>query len=382
MKIIKILLLSTMFHTLCSYAAMKPMDEATLSETYGQAIFEVTDQQVSQADGSALSLLRLTMGARIEINANVEEISLGRYWRPEGTNCSGGPDNNKICYNNVVPVDYNDNIDWACTAKPCGSVGLDANSYKSSSLTHTTGGASFFEYPGGYQPDSGVDVKLRDVTMGQIRNENGVYEMLPFVQENPYFEFAFDESSGVRKLVGFRMGAEDAFGYQGNIIDVISGFIRPTITADTGFLGQVKLEAFLGGVRTIGWLDANNLTIFDVSGLASLLITDPQSLVNMSKEAQLFPVQSNYLEHTGAFFFSVGTRSIQWSSVGGFSPEVTEPGFWLNMGGDGGLIANTRAGDHPNNYFPGHPKYDLYSGSENYGNVNNLPKWSQTYRNH
>lgn len=140
MKIIKILLLSTMFHTLCSYAAMKPMDEATLSETYGQAIFEVTDQQVSQADGSALSLLRLTMGARIEINANVEEISLGRYWRPEGTNCSGGPDNNKICYNNVVPVDYNDNIDWACTAKPCGSVGLDANSYKSSSLTHTTGG--------------------------------------------------------------------------------------------------------------------------------------------------------------------------------------------------------------------------------------------------
>ncbi|WP_430459639.1 hypothetical protein ACQUQU_10525 [Thalassolituus sp. LLYu03] len=365
--------------------AMKMMDEAALSDTYGQAIFEVNDQSVTQADGSSLDMLRLTIGARIEINANIDELSLGRYWRPEGTNCTGGAGGDKICYNNVVPVSYNDNINWACTAKPCGSVGLAESNYKSSALTHETAGLSFFDYPGGFQPDGGVDIKLRDLTMGQIRDKgNGVYEMLPFVQENPYFEFAFDESSGVRKLVGFRLGAEESFGYQGNIIDVVSGFIRPSIVAEPKLggvipVGEIKLDAFLGGVRTIGWLDANNLNLYSVSGLASILVTDPDSLVNESKEAQLFPVQSNYIEHSKAFFFSVGTRSIQWSSVQGFSPEVTQPGFWINLGGDDSLKATTQQGQHPNNYFPSHPKFQLYGGNTNYGNVNTLPSWSQTY---
>lgn len=388
MKTIRMII--TAASALFSYhlAAMQAMDDNSLSDTYGQAIFEVNDQTVSQDDGSSLDMLRLTIGARIEINANIDEISLGRYWRPEGTNCTGGAGGDKVCYNNIVPVSYDDNIKWACTANPCGSVGLDAASYESSALTHDTGGAkSFFDesvFPGGFQPDSGVDIKLRDLTMGQIRDKgNGVYEMLPFVQENPYFEFAFDESSGVRKLVGFRLGAEDSFGYQGNIIDVISGFIRPSITADVKLwgldLGQIKLEAFLGGVRTIGWLDAKTLDLTSVSGAASLLVSDPQSLVGQSPAAQLFPVQSNYLEHTNAFFFSVGSRSIQWSAVQGFSPEVTSPGFWINMGGDGGLLAQTQLGQHPNNYFPSHPKFQLYGGNTNYGDVSTLPSWSQTY---
>ena len=392
MKIIKIITLGGLLLSAGMASAMKAMDEAALSETYGQAIFEVTDQGVSQADGSTLEMLRLTIGARVELNANIEEISLGRYWRPEGTNCTGGSGGDKVCYNNVVPVTYDDNIQWACTANPCGSVGLAESNYESSLLTHDTGGAkSFFDesvFPGGWQPDSGVDIKLRDVTMGQtIDRGNGVYELLPFVQENPYLEFAFDESSGVRKLVGFRLGAEESFGYQGNIIDVISGFIRPTITANVELpiggisipLGTLKLEAFLGGVRTIGWLDAKTLDVTSVDGAASLLISDPQSVVDESPTAQLFPVQSNYLEHTNAFFFSVGTRSIQWSSVQGFSPEVTQPGFWINMGGDGGLIANTQQGQHPNNYFPNHPKFQEYGGNTNYGDPSLLPSWSQTY---
>ena len=65
----------------------------------------------------------------------------------------------------------------------------------------------------------------------------------------------------------------------------------------------------------------------------------------------------------------------------GFSPDVTSPGFWLNMGGDGGLIAKTQEGAHPDNYFPGHPKNGLYGSNPNYGNIANLPSWSQTYNN-
>lgn len=386
--------LLTLLSTHSIALGLTPLSEEEMAATYGQAIFEITDQLVAQPNGADLNLLRLTMGARIEINANIEELSMGRYWRPEGTNCTGGPGGDKVCYNNNPPASYTDNINWACTAKPCGSVGLGDDNYKSSALTHNTGGEkSFFDesaFPGGFQPDGGVDIKLRDLTLGQVRDRgNGVFEMLPFVQENPYFEFAFDESSGVRKLVGFRMGAENASGYQGNIIDVISGFIRPTITADVRFnflginlnLGRIELEAFLGGVRTIGWLDTATLDLINVTGAAGLLVSNPDALLEQSPHGQLFPVQSNFLDNTNAFFFSVGTRSIQWSEIAGFSPEVTNPGFWINLGGDGGLVARTQEGQHPNNYFPGHPKFALYGRNTNFGNSATLPKWSQTYNN-
>jgi hypothetical protein len=356
------------------------MDDGELSATSGQAIYEVKEQLVAQPEGKALRMLRLTIGARQEINANVEELALGRYWRPEGTNCTGGSEGNKVCYNNIIPVDYNDNINWACTAKPCGSVGL-GHGYASSALSHGFE-KSFFEFEGGYQPDSGIDVKLRHVSMGQVVNG----QLLPFVQENPYLEFAFADN----KLVGFRAGAEETWGYLGNIIDVMSGYIRPDIEVDATLLGmnvgKIKLSAFLGGVRTIGWLDTKTLTLKSTGGLTGLVVSSPDALVNQSKEAQLFPVQANYFDHTKAFFFSVGTRSIQWSPVQGFSAEVTSPGFWINMGGDGGLIATTQNNNHPNNYFPGHSYGGIYSGKTNYGVPNGatgaggLPTWSETYQ--
>ena len=386
-----------MLFTLCasySFAALEPMTEATMSGTYGQAIFEVRDQAVEQADGSSLNMLRLTMGAHVEINANIEELSLGRYWRPEGTNCTGGAGGDKVCYNNIVPESYNDNIDWACTAKPCGSIGLDSANYLSSDLTHDIGEESFFNesiFPAGFEPDSGVDVKLRHLTMGQVRDDDGdgVFELIPLVQENPYFEFAFDESSGARKLVGFRLGFEDSFGYQGNAIDVISGFVRPSITVDAKLfgainVGQIFLETQLGGVRTIGWIDANTTFLKGTTGLTGLLIGSEEDLEGQSPHAQLYPVQSNYLNHSPAFFFSAGTRSITWSEVGGFTPAASQPGFWLNLGGDGALVAETQKGSHPVNYYPGHSYGNAYytAGSaakiQNYNNAQ--PSWSETYQ--
>ncbi len=363
-----------------STLALVAMDEQQLSDTHGQALYEVTDTLVPQPEGGDLRMLRLTMGARVELNANIEEIALGRYWRPEGTNCTGGSGGDKVCYNNIVPVDYNDNINWACTGNPCGSVGLDPSNYLSSSLSHGFE-KSFFDFEGGYQPDSGVDVKLRHVTMGRL--VNNVLE--PLIQENPYLEFAFDAN----RLVGFRLGFEETWGYQGNIIDVMTGYIRPEITVNATLLGlnvgTIKLSAFLGGVRTIGWLDTKTLTLKSTGGLTGLVVSSPDALVSNSGHAQLFPVQANYLDHTKAFFFSMGTRSIQWSPVQGFSPEVTSPGFWLNMGGDGALIATTQNNDHPNNYFPGHSYGGVYSGKTNFGvppgaaEGATLPKWSETY---
>lgn len=412
MKIIMMLL--TLVFSLNVQAKLKPMSEDAMSDTYGQAIFEIKHEQNVAQGGSRndLEMLKITIGARIEINANVAELSIGRYWRPEGTHCTGGAGGNKICFNGTPATitnnnpnpdgsDYYGNLSWACTANPCGSVGFQDSEYVSSTLTHAgtaLNGLSpkqFFDFPGGFEPDNGVDIKLRDVTMGQIRDiGGGKYEMTPFVQENPYFEFAFDNTGGTRKLVGFRLGAENSFGYQGNVIDVLSGFIRPNIKADAKLgalpLGTVTMSADLGGVRTVGWLDPRGIHNLKVNGIASWIITNRESLVNMSKHPQLYPVQSNYLKNSSGFFVSMAIRPVQWTehtpnaaNPSGFKPALTAPGFWLNMGGDGGLRATTKEGDHPKNYFPGHPYFvgnvDKYGASTNF----NQPQasWSSTYQN-
>lgn len=410
MKIIMIL--SALLVSLSAQAKLEPMSEDAMSDTYGQAMFEIKhNKNVAQGGGrNSLDMLKITIGARIEINANVAELSVGRYWRPEGTNCSGGPDGNKMCFNgDVAPItnnnpnpdgsDYYGHLSWACTAQPCGSVGFKDKEYISSTLTHAgtaLNGLSpkqFFAFPGEFQPDGGVDIKLRDVTMGQIRETSrgsGKYEMTPFVQENPYFEFAFDNTGGTRKLVGFRLGAENSYGYQGNVIDVLSGFIRPNIKADAKLgelpLGTVTMAADLGGVRTVGWLDPRGIHDLKVDGIARMLIANRKDLVNMSKHPQLYPVQSNYLKNSSGFFLSMAIRPVQWTkhtpnadNPNGFKPSLTAPGFWLNMGGDGGLRATTKEGDHPNNYFPGHPNHNKYSASTNFNQPQ--PSWSATYKN-
>lgn len=381
-KIIKKLTLLLLTLPFMQALALVPMQENELDNVHGQAMFEVLDQMIKQPVGADLRQVRLTIGARLEANMNIEEIALGRYWRPEGTNCTGGAGGDKVCYNNVIPVGYDDNINWACTAQPCGSVGLDGDNYTYSDLSHGVKG-SFFDANGGFQPDGGIDIKLRNVTMGRV-NANGTFE--PLVQENPYLEFAFDNTGEAQKLVGFRVGFEETHGYQGNIIDVMSGFIRPDITVGATLFGSIgvgtiELEASLGGVRTIGWLDASQLNLKSTGGLTGLLVTDPDALVNRSGHAQLYPVQSNYLDHTKGFFFSVNTRSIQWASVQGFSPELTQPGFWLNMGGDGGLIATTQQHEHPNNYLPGHPLNAIYSGQGRNPNIgaSHMPKFTESY---
>lgn len=369
-----------------SHADLIEIPETELSNTYGQAIFEVKEQVVKQTNGSDLSMLRLTIGAQVEINANIGKIALGRYWRPEGTNCTGGAGGNKVCFNNQAPATYNDNIKWACTSKPCGAVGL-TDSFKSSGLTHSVGEKKFSEFPGGFEPDGGVDVKIRDLTMGQINcdSSGNNCQMTPFVQQNPYLEFAFDESKGFKQLVGFRLGAEDSFGYQGNIIDVVSGFIRPSITAGLGLLGELKLTTQLGGVRTIGWIERTTTTVTKIDGPAVLLTPLIKSnLQILSSTGQLFPVQSNYLNHSKAFFFSLGTRSIDWSAVSGFRAATSQPGFWANLGGDGALVSKTQEGDHPINYYPGTAKYDLYRTAADGKPAQNYtqpqPSWSETYQ--
>lgn len=383
-SIYKTVLMLFLAITLPAQAELTAIEDNHLGDIYGQAIFEITNQDVAQDSGGSLEMIKLTVGARVEINANIDEIALGRYWRPEGTDCLYGGNASRVCDNGYNDAPLTKNISWACTVKPCGSVELEDSNYMSSVLTHGKT-LSFFAYPGSFEPESGVDIKLRDVTMGRTNCSNGVCVLEPFVQENPYIELAFDKNaSGIRQLAGFRVGSEDSFGIQGNIIDVISGFVRPEVTADVydpvfdGYLGTLAMAASIGGVRTVGWIDNRNLDVSADSTWVLDLLLAFTTVEALSPTAQLFPVQGNHLDHTKAFFLSANAKPINWSTVGGYSPAVTAPGFWLNMGGDGALKATTQEGDHPINYFPGHPKHALYSASTNYSK--NVPTWSDTYQ--
>jgi hypothetical protein len=198
-------------------AELTALKDNHLGDIYGQAIFEVTNQDVVQPGGDSLEMIKLTVGARIELNANIEEIALGRYWRPAGTACNGGNGSegggggNPVCYNDGTNISPDtQNLKWACTASPCGNTDRNVGSYVSSAITHGTE-KSFNLFPGGFEPDNGVDIKLRDVTMGRVMWKDGKRYLEPFVQENPYIELAFDENaSGIRQLAGFRLGSENS----------------------------------------------------------------------------------------------------------------------------------------------------------------------------
>ena len=47
-----------------STMALQAMDEKELAGTHGQALYEVTDTLITQPEGAALRMLRLTMGDR------------------------------------------------------------------------------------------------------------------------------------------------------------------------------------------------------------------------------------------------------------------------------------------------------------------------------
>jgi hypothetical protein len=255
--------------------------------------------------------------------------------------------------------------------------------YMSSDLTHGKT-LTFFAFPGGFEPDGGVDIKLRDVTMGRVMIKDGKRILEPFIQENPYIEVAFDKNaSGIRELAGFRVGSEDSYGIQGNVIDVISGYITPEITAEVivpvlGNVGTLYMTAPLGGVRTIGFIDEDTADVSNNTGGLIQIIEGIAGIEGLAPTAQLYPVQGNYLNHTRAFFLSANSKPIQWGAIGGYTPAVTGTGFWLNMGGDGRLEATTRELDHPINYFPGHPKLAKYGASTNYNK--NVGQFSETYQ--
>lgn len=403
--------------------AMKSLSEDAMSDVVGQALYRIEDTQgVAQPDGTSMDFTKLTLGLRIEQNVNIEEIALGKYYRPNAGYDADPTDayqQTDLIYHPAVSgvanieyttgkhYTYDPTNRWNCSVIRCG--GLEKNdtnqqehtTFAVSSLMYATqfegldGIGNFKEFTtfqSGFDPEnkrSQYDVILRDVTMGYVNDETG--ELVDMVAEKPYIEMAYytDPDTSVRSLQGFRFGFEKQNGVMGNAIDIFSGVIIPNakISADIQLLGlsigaaKLNIEVDISGVRTPGYVNPVLSKVNDCSGLACSFLGElitggdirtPAGLAIASPEAQAFPLQSINLVDATDFFFSVQKKAIQFpDNPSGAKPKVALPGFWINMGGDQGLQVDNQAPHHPDNYFPGHPNHEKYGIQPGFGGLNN-----------
>lgn len=286
--------------------AMDELEDNDLATVTGQAIFKIQDfKNYRQYSGGTLDFTRLTLGAKIEINMNIQEVKLGTYARPAGINCREG---GRFCYSPDG---------WNCSSNPCG---LD-----------TTNAANTM-------PDS--DIAIRELTLGTVNDSNG--QLTDFVVENPFLEFAFDGTGANRKFVGMRIGYMKANGTMGNIIDVLSGAIAPAV--DANLFGGIPVGRLpMMGARNKGYIDG----FFEPGMVNTLGKSGPQ----------LSDTRTVELSNARDFFLSVANRRVDYpaTSPGVGASPTAGPGFWMNiMDGLNAKAELSGAGPKPDNYLPGH----------------------------
>lgn len=438
-KIFKVIAASIIFVGI-SQADLAPLSDDEMSVLTGQALLKIEETLPTSAQPN-ISFTRLTMGLKIEVNQTIDELVIGRYHREDGVDSSGQcHERGRFCDNVGQPF-----AKWNCSASRCGGITEDVfdgntkrNPFSASAVVYGDilglsfgdqleavfgalgggagaygGGKPFTDstiFPSGFEYTTDADVRLRDVSLGRVvhvdslgnRNadasKNTFRKLEPFVFEKPFVEFAYDTSGSVKKIAGLRVGFGSATGTQGNAIDVLTGFVKPVVSAQAKVLGGVITGSFtfapyLGGVRTPGYIDAGKSIAGPCSGgfLSSIIcdkVKTPELIAEASPQAQLFPLQNVALKDSPAFWFSFQNQEVQYKSdkvtKGGvdyqINYETAKPGAWINLGAFGlskknsdgtyseidftdssnnlnlltevsGFSANTTQPKHPDNYF-------------------------------
>lgn len=453
--IIKILRNSTVllaiFFTLSSTADLTSLSDNALSDealgqVTGQALFKLEEDTIPNADG--ITFTKLTLGLEIAMNVNIDELSIGNYYRQGGNNCMSGQ-NGRFCANTAASDAFNA---WNCTENKCGGIDQytsDGTPFSASALVHgdliglsdaqKTGAAlaavlgnnhysnsaPFTRtdiFPSGFERTTDADIKLRDVTFGRvIEHPDGTQTLEDFIIQKPFIQFAHDDSSGVRKIAGLRLGFGSSTGVQGQAIDVVSGFVRPVIdvSVDAGWAGEAEFTfaPYLGGVRTPGFIDVDptKTLVAPCNGgfLVCGSVEDAPGIAESSPQAQLFPIQNLVLDDSPVVWLSVQSKDVNYPSdivdvlqdksnpnsatdSVKFDYETAKAGFWFNLGAlnltkngspvlqgvsgkttytpesltefnrISGLQGKTAKPLHPDNYFSAHPNNAKYPQSNNY----------------
>lgn len=434
MKIFRYLWAAMLISVNYSYADLRPISDEDLGSLTGQALFKLTETP-SETDNDIV-FSRLTMGLKIEMNSTIEELSLGTFYRQDGVQASVGrtygvksifdstPNVSSICHydGRFCDNDIGNFTEWNCTVSECGGIQADPHSNNASpfqvgalvygNLIGLSGGDKLLAalaqvvnkdgyaynqpfsnstlFPSGFEYTSGTDVKLRDVSMGRILNVDGKEIIEDFVIEKPFVEFAYDDATAVRKIVGVRIGFGTATGTQGNAIDVISGFVKPVVTATAdATIGKATFSfaPYLGGVRTPGYIDPSKTQLVggcdgssDPLGIVCGSVDSAEKIAEASPQAQLFPLQSLKMENSPTFWLSFQSQDVKYNkekvvrngeSVE-YEYEVAKAGAWMNIGAlsvqaNGsdvdlsqlsnytGVLADTSKPLHADNYYAANP---------------------------
>lgn len=235
--------------SISSYAELKPMDDASMEETVGQA-YIVMDSYVD-VDSNQIS--KVTFGQTVSIQTNIDAVTLGGNY----DNGLGGP--------------------------------------------------------------VGTDLGATNMSFGHI---NSAGEIVPFVFENPYIEWATDASNNI---VGFRVGAENTKGIMQADWSSFSGHIGMTID---GQPAQLHSSAGVGtNTNNRATHIGSNATDCNV-GSDCLALTDILSLsVGDSASAN----DSNDVPVTGTadFFLSFQRNAMNWNLSSG--TRSASKGFFMNI---------------------------------------------------